>query len=568
MEASPGFPLATRSATCAAVLNQQRIIGVIRGIFEHRSSRVIAVGRIVLALMFGLWVSLDPEQPVRGGPASYLLLVAYIACACALAPIAWRDWWLDYRLTVPSFVLDSAVFLAAVYCTDGEGTGFVSAYFAFFTFLTLSAALRWNWRVTLGSAVAISVLYFAMVLLLRGDGSWEVPAKALRRSSYLVLVSLIVTWFALQRSGPRVGKFTLPPAARVISPYEGALAYAMRATGASGAVLAWESSEEPGCTIQVAGSLKDATRRLPPGELNVLAESSPSLFDRGRRRMLELDEDRGLSVQRDGSGPALAEMLGLSQGLTFPVEGTTGFGQIVLVGIPGLCRDHLHLGQGLAREIAHGIDDEEISALAREAAAVRLRGNIARDLHDSVAQSLAGAGFLLSSLRQQIKAGKDVLPQIESISESLHDEQAHIREIIARLRSDEVNPGTRNLGTELDRLANALSRHWQVEVRFQDSTEPLVIPSWLVFEIQQLMREGIANAVRHGAAHGIRVHTERAPGGILLTIDDDGTGFGGEDAPMPQSLAERVEALGGKMAVTSRGDGSMIAITLPLGGRP
>jgi signal transduction histidine kinase len=241
----------------------------------------------------------------------------------------------------------------------------------------------------------------------------------------------------------------------------------------------------------------------------------------------------------------------------------------VLTGIPGLCRDHLNLGEALAREIVHGLDEEEISSLARETAAVRLRSNIARDLHDSVAQSLAGAGYRLASLRQLLRDGKDVLPEIDSISESLHEEQAHIREIIARLRSDSVNPGARNLGTELDRLANALSRHWQVKVRHEDSVEPLMIPAWLGFEIQQLVREGIANAVRHGMAKTITVRTERAAGGLSLTITDDGTGFPDDDeAHMPKSLAERVEALGGKIAVAGVGNGTRIGISLPLGGRP
>ncbi|MBS1239878.1 MAG: putative signal transduction histidine kinase, partial [Proteobacteria bacterium] len=335
-----------------------------------------------------------------------------------------------------------------------------------------------------------------------------------------------------------------------------------------GAALAWENSEEPGCTLQRAGTLMGGTRHLAPGELDVFVDTSPTLFDRERQRMLKLGPNNGMVIERNGSGPALASFLGLTAGLSIPVEGTTGAGQIVLVGIPGLCRDHLAFGQALAREIAHGLDEEEISSLARETAAVRLRGNIARDLHDSVAQSLAGAGYRLASLRQQIRDGKDVLPEIDSISESLHAEQAHIREIIARLRSDAVNPGARNLGTELDRLANALSRHWQVEVRCEDSVEPLVIPAWLVFEIQQLVREGIANAVRHGTAKRVSVKTERIAGGVSLQIDDDGKGFpGGANARLPQSIAERVEALGGKMDVASRADGTRICITLPLGAR-
>jgi signal transduction histidine kinase len=513
-----------------------------------------------------VWV--DPQQPMRGGAYGYLLMAAYAAYACGMFPIAWSDWWLDYRLSLPSFLLDILVFLTALYCTDGPQTGFVSAYFAFFIFMTLSAALRWNWRITLANVLLVAGLYMAVGLWVRGDPSGIELLKVLRRASYLVAVSLIVTWFAVRRSTPMIGKFMLPPAASAASPYEGALIYAMGITGATGAALAWEDSEEPGCTLQLAGGLADGTRHLAPDELDVFADPGPTLFDRGRRRVLKLDPDGSLSLEKDSDGPQLAGFLDLASGMSFPIEGGTGFGQVTLIGIPGLCRDHLNLGEALAREIAHGLDEEEISSMARETAAMRLRGNIARDLHDSVAQSLAGAGYRLASLRQQMRDGKDVLPEIDAISESLHAEQAHIREIIARLRSDSVNPGARDLGTELDRLANALSRHWQVEVRNEDSVEPLVVPAWLVFEIQQLVREGIANAVRHGTAKVVSVKTERIAGGLSLAITDDGTGFpDAEVAGLPKSLAERVEALGGKMAVASIGNGTRIGITLPLGGR-
>lgn len=527
------------------------------------------MGRIVLAALFILWVWVDPQQPVRGGPYAYLLMVGYVAYACWMVPIAWGDWWLDYRLTLPSFLFDVTVFFCALYLTDGEQTGFMTAYFAFLNFLTLSAALRWNWRITLLTAGISAGGYMLMELWLRGDGTWLETVKVLRRASYLVVVSLILTWFAVQRSSPLIGKFMLPSAASAGTPYEGALAYAMAATGASGAALAWESEEEPGSTLQLAGLLSGGTRHLAPEVFDVFADSTPALFDRGRRCVLKLDPDGGLSIARHSNGPELAAFLGVPSGMSFPIEGATGYGQVVLTGIPGLCRDHLNLAEVVAREIAHGLDEDEISSLARETAAVRLRGNIARDLHDSVAQSLAGAGYRLASLRQQLRDGKDVLPEIDAISESLHAEQAHIREIIARLRSEAVNPGARNLGIELDLLGNALSRHWQVEVRCEDGVEPLLIPAWLVFEIQQLVREGIANAVRHGMAKLVTVKTEKTTGALSLTITDDGKGFPEAGEPsLPKSIAERVEALGGKMAVAALGNGTRIGISLPLGGRP
>ncbi|OJW68340.1 MAG: hypothetical protein BGO57_07265 [Sphingomonadales bacterium 63-6] len=528
---------------------------------------MIAAGRIALAVLFALWISVDPDQPVRGGGLVYGLLALYLAYALALFAIAWGNWWWDYRLTIPSFLGDSAMFLASLYCTEGGQADFVSSYFAFFSFMTVSAAMRWNWRITLATAAGLCLLYLATGLFLHPGDFDDVLAKYARRGSYMVMLSLLVTWFTLQRAAPMVGRFSLVPAAQGVSPYEAALAYAMKASGATGAALAWESTEEPGCTLYLAGAIDPGLRHVPPGVIDLEADSDPMLFDRGLRRALRLLPGGGFAANRQSPGPALAGYLGTPSGLSFPIAGTTGMGQIILTGIAGLCRDHLELGHVLAREIGHGIDEEEIASLARETAAMRLRGNIARDLHDSVAQSLAGAGYRLAALRRQAEAGKDISGDLEAVSLSLRGEQANLREIIERLRNDEVSPGTRNLGSELERLTNALARHWGVRLNYEDSGEALIVPAWLAFEIQQLVREGVANAMRHGEAGTIWVRTARRERNIELTIADDGKGFPqGAETRMPRSLAERVGALGGTIRVASVTGDTKVEIELPVGG--
>ncbi|KPL68250.1 hypothetical protein SZ64_09030 [Erythrobacter sp. SG61-1L] len=556
-------------AECAIGLHKRgKAAGVIGKLFENRSSRVIAAGRIALALLFTLWVWLDAEQPVRGGSLSYALLAAYLAFAVAMFHIAWVDWWSDYRLTMPSFLVDVGLFMAALYCTEGGSVDFVSGYFAFFTFMTISAALRWNWRATLATAAGLSLLYLAMGLFLHADEPDGIVATYIRRASYMMVLSLLVTWFTLQRAAPMVARFAPAPAAQALSPFEAALIYVIEASGATGAAIAWESVEEPGATLHAAGTLAGGVRHLPPDTLDLGADVAPALFDCLHRRVLRLLPGGRFEPLRNSVGPELARHLGLSEGLCFPISGTTGIGQVVLTGIPGLCRDHLELCRALAREIGYGIDEEEIASLAREASANRLRGNIARDLHDSVAQSLAGAGYRLASLRHRAKEGKDIAPELEAVSLSLRDEQAHIRDIIDRLRSDEVNPGMRNLGTELARLTGALSRHWDVAVRFEDSVEALVLPAWLAFEIQQLVREGVANAIRHGAARHVLVRITRQGSSIALAVADDGKGFpAGDETRMPRSLAERVDALGGTIRIASMKGDTRIEIELPVGGR-
>ena len=77
---------------------------------QHRSGRIIALSRVVLALLFVLALWLDPAQPVRDSLLGYALLVGYLTIALAQLGIAWHDWWADYRLALPAFALDVLVF--------------------------------------------------------------------------------------------------------------------------------------------------------------------------------------------------------------------------------------------------------------------------------------------------------------------------------------------------------------------------------------------------------------------------------------------------------------------------
>jgi signal transduction histidine kinase len=86
--------------------------------------------------------------------------------------------------------------------------------------------------------------------------------------------------------------------------------------------------------------------------------------------------------------------------------------------------------------------------------------------------------------------------------------------------------------------------------------------------LPRIVREAIANAVRHGRARNVTVYLRDADG-IWLRVTDDGQGF---DPTQPQpegsygliSMRERTEALGGQFRISSsRGEGTSMEILLP-----
>ena len=92
-------------------------------------------------------------------------------------------------------------------------------------------------------------------------------------------------------------------------------------------------------------------------------------------------------------------------------------------------------------------------------------------------------------------------------------------------------------------------------------------PIRLQLDLQQLLREAVANAVRHGGAKRIDVGLEVGSGQVQLSVADDGSGFAnskGGPAAEPWSLKERVERANGSMQLVSAPGSTNILISLPL----
>lgn len=540
-----------------------RLIG---NLFEHRSNRVIAACRVVIAALFIMALWLDPFQPARAARIGALLLGGYLFIAAILLVIAWRSWWLDHRLAKVVHGQDILVFLTALYFTETGLSDFVSPFLSFFTFLMLSANSRWGWRATGWIAVLISLAFFLVGFELHRRGIAADLPRFGRRLAYMMIMSLVLVWFGSQNAATHLPRL---PASREggHSVLEHALAYALEVTGARGAVLAWENDEEPRTTLAAATPAGRRMTFLAPGTIKPQPQRRTMLFDGRRRRQLALARRHRIKAYTEADLPDIARFSGIEEGLMVPIEGSSGSGELVLTGITGMGPDHLKLGVEIGREIAQAIDHERLSAVTKEAAVIRTRSSIARDLHDSLAQSLAGANFRLEALRGLVAAGADPLPEIASIQAGLAGEQAHVRTVINRLREEEVSSGNRDLAHDITLLANDLERQWGVEIDFVDHRQPIITPPLLTFEVQQLVREAVANAVRHGEAKQVSIQLVREGQQLNLTVIDNGSGFATEGSPtIPRSLAERVGELGGTLAISSENGHTMLLMTLPLRG--
>jgi signal transduction histidine kinase len=539
---------------------------------RRNTGRVVATGRAVLALAFLLALWLDPNVPVRGAVYGYSLLTIYTLWTAGLMVVAWRSWWYDYRLAPLAQGVDIAMFLVAVYFTESRFTEFQSPFLAFAAFLLVAAMVRWNWRATVVTAVVLLVANLSFGLTLYHFGVDIDLFRFVRRTIYMILLSSMLIWLSMSRGSGRTITLTEPagiPGERRDLVFDTVLTLVARSLGARHVAFAFASSEEPWIDLRRLDAGDSTRQRLAPEEFaeELLTTRPATLFDLARERQLMAIEGDTLIAQRSGKMESrFANSLGADRGIMVSVQSVTGSGHLVAWEADALSFDDIGLLTAIGDEFGRALDREEMARLARNAAETGVRHAVARDLHDSVAQFLAGTLFRLEALRRWIREGNDPEGEIDSIKNALRREQGQLRLLIERLRRGQESDRSTDIADELRDLLAEAGAHWHIETELLLPDRVLPMSVQLSHEIRQLVREAIANAARHGKCRKVLVRITDEQGHIHLSIADDGIGFPAIDnGARPRSISERVEALGGRFELHSNDGGTRLEIALRSG---
>ncbi|MDT0507313.1 histidine kinase [Novosphingobium sp. MMS21-SN21R] len=531
---------------------------------------MIATGRAILALSFLLALWLDPAVPVRGVAGGYYLASGYLVWTAVLMIIAWRSWWFDFRLAPLAQGIDIAVFVSAVYFTESPFTEFQSPFLAFAAFLLVAAMVRWNWRATALTAAILLIANFAFGVALYELGIQIDLFRFTRRILYMILLSGILIWLSMSRGTGRAIDFPDPPGLlgeRRDGLLDSALDLTASLLGARHVVLAFGGNEEPWVELRRLSMGRITSERAGPDRFEEEWSEAPSaaIFSVSKKRLLMLD-GTGVIARSGEVTSSLAGEFCIDEGIVVPVHSATGAGQMLAWECNSLGPDDLRIMHTMAEQIGAALDREEMATLARSAAETGVRHAVARDLHDSVAQFLAGTLFRLEALRRWIREGNDPEGEIDSIKNALRREQGQLRLLIERLRRGEEGNRRTEMADELRDLLNEAGLHWHIETELVMPDKPMPVPVQLSHEIRQLVREAIANAVRHGKCRKVRVELAQESGMLNLRIDDDGTGFPLQPETIrPRSITERVEALGGTFNMQSNNRGARLEIAIRSG---
>jgi signal transduction histidine kinase len=187
------------------------------------------------------------------------------------------------------------------------------------------------------------------------------------------------------------------------------------------------------------------------------------------------------------------------------------------------------------------------------------RRRIERDLHDGTQQRLVSIAMSLGLLESKLPAEPEAAaPIVRQTREALALALAELRELTHGILPPLLTE--RGLPAALEELARgaALATHLQVDVEGRLSGQ---VESAAYF----VASEALANAVKHSHGSEVRIAAARDGGTLTLDIADDGIGgasAGGGSGL--RGLADRVEALGGRLTVSSPpGRGTTLRAEIP-----
>ncbi len=197
---------------------------------------------------------------------------------------------------------------------------------------------------------------------------------------------------------------------------------------------------------------------------------------------------------------------------------------------------------GAARELVAYWRDHATLAVFDE------RRRVARELHDGLAQELS----FIRSQTVAMAAGvplQDMIGHVAAAAERALQESRRAIDVLADGVQMPLNEALRAAGEDV-----ALRHGAHVEVHADTPPMPPSVAEALI----RVVREAVANAVRHGGARSIVVSLVCDNRGLRLEVTDDGSGFDPGEARHGfglKSMRERVEALGGQLHIRSKPGG-------------
>lgn len=233
-----------------------------------------------------------------------------------------------------------------------------------------------------------------------------------------------------------------------------------------------------------------------------------------------------------------------------------------------LSDDDLRLLSTVGDLLSIAIERARLFDRSTQLGAVEERNRLARELHDTLAQSLAGIALQLETADALLDVDMDktrqALQRALTLARNNLDE---VRRSVLDLRAAPLEG--RSLAEALTALIEDITRRhaFIVDLSVVGAGQPL--PVRVEAGLYRIAQEALTNVIRHAEAYHLTISYTATPDHITLVIADDGRGFMPDSLPTGQfgliGLNERVRLLNGKLDLQSEpGAGTRLQVVIPL----
>jgi PAS domain S-box-containing protein len=228
---------------------------------------------------------------------------------------------------------------------------------------------------------------------------------------------------------------------------------------------------------------------------------------------------------------------------------------------------HAELASAIANQAAVALENATLYERAQSLAVLEERQRLARDLHDSVTQSLFSLSMISDAVPKLLNRRPDVARErLARLNELAHGALAEMRALLFELRPESLE--REGLIAALEKqIASTKARHQLAVTATMIPEPPLSLEGKEA--LYRIAQEALHNTVKHARAAHVDLRLTADDDAVCLEVEDDGIGFD-PSVVFPghlgqQSMRERAERLGGAVIVRSApGEGTSVRAVIPI----
>jgi two-component system nitrate/nitrite sensor histidine kinase NarX len=224
--------------------------------------------------------------------------------------------------------------------------------------------------------------------------------------------------------------------------------------------------------------------------------------------------------------------------------------------------------EALSSHLASAMENLRLNALEREAAVSQERHLLARELHDSIAQSLAFLKIQVQLMRDAVQSGDpvEIKQVLEEIDIGVRESYGDVRELLLHFRT---RTNTEDIEPALATTLRKFEHQSGIKTSLSMQGQGMPLSPDLQIQVLHIVQEALSNVRKHARASQVWLDVQQQPE-WRFEVRDDGVGFTPNNDQLDEThvglriMTERAQRIGAELDVISTPDhGSSIILTLP-----